>query len=81
MEGRSAHWNCTIKAGSELQWQLEEFTGMLLDSGLGDPVRHQKNMHISSYTLRPQSSAWQKQSLEGAQFSALQHGQILLFNR
>jgi len=50
-----------------VQWQLEEFTGMLLETGLGGPqsVRQQANMRMSRYTLRPTSSAWQKQSLEG----------------
>jgi len=56
---------------------------MLAESGLGDPqsVRQQANMRLSRYNLRPRSSAWQKQSLEGALCSALQHGQFLLLNR
>ena len=56
---------------------------MLAESGLGDPqsVRQQANMRLARYNLRPRSSAWQKQSLEGALCSALQHGQFLLLNR
>ena len=55
---------------------------MLAESGLGDPqsVRQQANMRLSRYNLRPRSSAWQKQSLEGALCSALQHGRMMAEN-
>jgi len=54
---------------------------MLPESGLGDTISQTtaKHAHVKLHP-QAQSFAWQKQSLEGALCSALQHGRMMAEN-